>query len=211
MIALGFQFLTWLKVSLYTFWSSVDLKWGSPWLSGVGMAIHCDEKEKMDRAQHSCLDSCWNSRACKGVHWVLQIILKSHQMGAMLLQLHRQCYIFAVFRRTAGKSVCKAPFQGGGIALTMEIVEGPALSQRQLCISYAMLGTKIKKEHGFVCLFDCYLFYFFLFRATPLAYGSSQARGQIGATAAGLHHSYSNTGSKPCLWPTPQLTTTLDL
>jgi len=115
----------------------------------------------------------------------------------MLLQLHRQCYIFAVFRRTAGKSVCKAPSQGGGIALTMEIVEGPALSQRKLCISYAMLGTKIKKEHGFVCLIDCYLFYFFLFRATPLAYGSSQARGQIGATAAGLHHSYSNTGSKP--------------
>ena len=29
----------------------------------------------------------------------------------------------------------------------------------------------------------------YLFRATPEAYGSSQARGQIGATAASLHHS----------------------
>ena len=36
-----------------------------------------------------------------------------------------------------------------------------------------------------------------LFRAAPAAYGDSQAKGQIGATAAGLHHS--NEGSKPCL------------
>ena len=34
----------------------------------------------------------------------------------------------------------------------------------------------------FVCLF-------FALRATPRAYGSSQTRGRIGATAAGLHHS----------------------
>ena len=37
---------------------------------------------------------------------------------------------------------------------------------------------------------------FLLFiRATPEAYGSSQARGLIGATAAGLRHSHSNSGS----------------
>ena len=41
-----------------------------------------------------------------------------------------------------------------------------------------------------------YLFiYFWLSRAAPMAYGSSQARGQIGATAANLHHSHSNAGS----------------
>ena len=28
--------------------------------------------------------------------------------------------------------------------------------------------------------------------ATSMAYGSSQARGQIGVAAAGLHHSHSN-------------------
>ena len=33
-----------------------------------------------------------------------------------------------------------------------------------------------------------------LFRTTPTAYGSSQARGQIGAAAAGLH-SHGNAGS----------------
>ena len=32
-------------------------------------------------------------------------------------------------------------------------------------------------------------------RATPAAYGGSQARGQIGAVAASLHHSHSNAGS----------------
>ena len=43
------------------------------------------------------------------------------------------------------------------------------------------------------------------FRAKPTAYEGSQARGQIGATAAGLGHSHSNTGSEPHLRPTPQL------
>ena len=51
-----------------------------------------------------------------------------------------------------------------------------------------------------------FLFVSCLFRAAPMACGVSQARGRIGATAAGLHHSHSNTRSKPPLPPTPQLT-----
>ena len=42
-------------------------------------------------------------------------------------------------------------------------------------------------------------FSFLLFRATPAVYGSSQARGRIGAAAANLYHSHSNAGSKPHL------------
>ena len=53
-------------------------------------------------------------------------------------------------------------------------------------------------------------FFFLLFRAKPLAYEGSQARGWIRAVAAGLCHSHSNTRSEPCLQPTPQLMTTLD-
>ena len=45
-----------------------------------------------------------------------------------------------------------------------------------------------------------------LFKAALLAYGSSQARGQIGAAAASLCHSHGNTRSKPCLQLTPPLT-----
>ena len=50
------------------------------------------------------------------------------------------------------------------------------------------------------------------FKATPVAYGGSQARGQIGTAAAanGLHHSHSNARSKPHLQPTPQLTVISD-
>ena len=61
-----------------------------------------------------------------------------------------------------------------------------------------------------------YYYYFFvfiylfilLFRAAPTAYGGSQARGPIRATAAGLHHSHSR--SEMCVRPTPQLMATQD-
>ena len=43
---------------------------------------------------------------------------------------------------------------------------------------------------------------------TPMAYGSSQARGLIRAVAAILHHS--KVGSEPLLQTIPQLTATLD-
>ena len=57
-------------------------------------------------------------------------------------------------------------------------------------------------------LFFCFLFIYF--RAAPVAYGSSQARGVIGAAAAGLRQSHSNARSQLCLRPTPQLTAMLD-
>ena len=44
-----------------------------------------------------------------------------------------------------------------------------------------------------------YTVLFFLFMATPVAYGSSWTRGRFGATAASLHQSHSNTGSEPPL------------
>ena len=49
------------------------------------------------------------------------------------------------------------------------------------------------------------LFFFLPFLGQlSTAYGGSQARGLIGAVAAGLHQSHSNSGSKPRLQPTPQ-------
>ena len=55
-----------------------------------------------------------------------------------------------------------------------------------------------------------YFFVFCIFRATPMAYGGFQARGLIGATAAGLCQSHSNGRSEQCLRPTPQLMAMLD-
>ena len=63
---------------------------------------------------------------------------------------------------------------------------------------------------GNLCFFVLFCFVFCLFRAVPIAYGGSQARGWIGAVTAGLCHSHSNLGSKLRLQPTPQLSATLD-
>ena len=63
----------------------------------------------------------------------------------------------------------------------------------------------------FFFLFLFFLFFLFFFclfafsRATLAACGGSQARGLIGATAAGLCQSHSNVGFELCLRPTPQL------
>ena len=62
--------------------------------------------------------------------------------------------------------------------------------------------TDNTQQYGWI--FFCFCFCLFAFsRAAPVAHGGSQARGLIGAVA-GLCHS--NTGSEPCLRPTPQPT-----
>ena len=66
--------------------------------------------------------------------------------------------------------------------------------------------------------FQLNFFFFFLggghfvclFSAAPTAYGGSQARGLIGAVAAGLRHSHSHARPEPRLQSTPQLTATPD-
>ena len=58
--------------------------------------------------------------------------------------------------------------------------------------------------------FVLFCFLSFSFRASPAAYGGSQARGPIGAIAARLHHSLGNARSEPHLRPTPQLMSALD-
>ena len=69
---------------------------------------------------------------------------------------------------------------------------------------------------GEICIIYIWYFYLFiyfvfcLFRTAPAAYGGSQARGLIGAVAASPRQSHSNTRSKRCLRPTPQLKATLD-
>ena len=62
---------------------------------------------------------------------------------------------------------------------------------------------------GIVRLVFCFVFLPFSLAALA-AYGGSQARGLIGAVAAGLRHSHSNAGSEPHLQPAPQLMATSD-
>ena len=51
------------------------------------------------------------------------------------------------------------------------------------------------------------LHFSFLFMAAPAAYGSFQPRGQIIVAAAGIYHSYGNTGSKLYMRPMLRLVT----
>ena len=67
---------------------------------------------------------------------------------------------------------------------------------------------KVGFQYVFVFVFV--LSFVFFFRAAPEAYGGSQARDLIGATAASLYHCHSNARSKPRLRPIPQLTAILD-
>ena len=53
--------------------------------------------------------------------------------------------------------------------------------------------------------FLSFFFFFCFLRAAPVAYGSSQNRSQVRATAGSLHDSHSNARCEPCLRPTPHL------
>ena len=71
-------------------------------------------------------------------------------------------------------------------------------------LDFYLLGFVIK--FVLICSFVHLFIYSHLFRAAPVAFGGSQARGPFGAVASGLYHSHSNTGSESCLWPTSQFT-----
>ena len=51
--------------------------------------------------------------------------------------------------------------------------------------------------------FICFWVFCVFSRATPVAYGGSQARGLVRAIAAGLCQSHNTAGSELRLWPTP--------
>ena len=60
-------------------------------------------------------------------------------------------------------------------------------------------ALKKKKKNLFITFGNRLIFFLCLFRAMPVAYGVSQARGPIGAAAAGLHYS-----SQPQPQPQPR-------
>ena len=83
-----------------------------------------------------------------------------------------------------------------------------ALSQKRVTVPVLTSldwGFQGQARDSFIFLFYILFTYFFnfliflLFRAILAAYGDSQARGRIRATAASLHHSHSNVRPKPRL------------
>ena len=85
----------------------------------------------------------------------------------------------------------------------------PILSTSSFCIQVLLLQSQI-----YFLLYYFFLFFIFCLcafsRASPVAYGGSQARGPVRSVATSLHHSHSNGRSETCLWPIPQLKATPD-
>ena len=69
----------------------------------------------------------------------------------------------------------------------------PLPSSTLLCPS---LSFGLVRQNGIFCYY-----LLILLRVAPVVCGSSQARGRIGATSAGLRHSHSNMRSQLHLWP----------
>ena len=63
---------------------------------------------------------------------------------------------------------------------------------------------------GIFFVLFCFCLFVLFFRAAPAACGSSQTKGPIGATAAGLRQSHRNVGSESHLQPPSQRTAMLD-
>ena len=76
------------------------------------------------------------------------------------------------------------------------------LSELEFSLKNRIAGSYGNSVFSFVF---CFFGFFVFSRATPTAYGGSQARGQIGTTVASLCHSHSNTRSESHLQPIPQL------
>ena len=100
-------------------------------------------------------------------------------------------------------------------------VSGPRIKsqlQLQLCNLCHSCGNAGSLTHYAIArtpILSIFFFFFFFVlsvfsRATPVAYGSSQASGLIRAVATSQHQSHSNTRSKLRLQTTPQLTATPD-
>ena len=71
-------------------------------------------------------------------------------------------------------------------------------NQRVSVPKVILMGMQLNLEEE-IDIYRVFCFCFCLFRAAPEVYGGSQARGGIGAIAAGLHRSHSNARSKPRL------------
>ena len=88
----------------------------------------------------------------------------------------------------------------GKYILKYFILFGAVLNENAFLISFSDLWLPVYRNAAF--------FFFFFLKAAPAAYGNSQARGRIGAAAAGLCRSHSNTKSELHLQPTQQLEAT---
>ena len=112
--------------------------------------------------------------------------------------MRSRCHLWGVARVMVPILCMSKPRSRGGVTFPKQH------SLRRIRVKIQVQGVWLARLFSYSYFILFYLFCLFgISWAPPMAYGGSQARGQIGAVAAGLHQSYSNTGSVPCLQPTP--------
>ena len=123
---------------------------------------------------------------------LIAIALRSHPLCTCCPRF--RCSVSVLFLCSQLGCLVRAGLQGTS---TLPQTFSPSPNIIYLLLSPHRAHCKLSLLCGIsVTLYD----FFFLFRAAPAAYGSSLARGQIGAVAAGLHHSYHNARSELHLW-----------
>ena len=125
-----------------------------------------------------------------GIHWILD--LETHQSQSQM-----SCtYLSNVAQLPTHHASCASPAFSLPRPTPIHNVKASAGPSSKLPGDSNVLFPNPLLFLSFVFFFYFFFFFFslspFLFMAAPAAYGSSQARGQIGAAAAGLHHSCSN-------------------
>ena len=115
------------------------------------------------------------------------------------------------WRHYRGAYASRNPVKKKPVIWQMDVVTGVCVQTvipKSAWESGSQKGAEISVDVSFSLSYSPLFFFFFFCFLGPhsMAYESSQATGQIRAGAAGLHHSHSNSRSKPCLWPMPQLT-----
>ena len=83
-------------------------------------------------------------------------------------------------------------------------------NKKSVCCTAKTTVLCVKSYFNKKLQLECFFLSFVFLGVTSVAYGASRARGLIGDVAAGLCQNPSNAKSETRLWPTPQLTATLD-
>ena len=138
----------------------------------------------------------------QAAHKMEACFLKTSKEGRLLarlpLQFHVMISLSSLLYSIAQKQVtCPSHIQAKGITPGCEYEEVGIMRVNLLRLSP---HTNISELAGETMQFYLLLSFFcccccWSFRATSMAYGISQARGQTGAVTAHLHYSHSNTGS----------------
>ena len=153
-----------------------------------------------ETAYPSLLSGASSPRSLMDVHAIFSLFFCQHsQKPGKLLSLQTIMFVYsmiieAVYSFSDLNLVITYFFKGKSRRFPNEIFDDNC---RSFCwYFFPRFCNLFSLDLHFFCLLLLLLFLSFVFsKATPTAYGGSQARGRIGAIATGLHHSHSNARS----------------